>query len=56
EKAKIELSTVIESEINLPFLSADKSGPKHFVHKLTRAKLEEIVEPIVSRCKRPLQQ
>jgi molecular chaperone DnaK len=56
EKAKIELSTVLESDINLPFLSADKSGPKHFVHKLTRAKLEEIVEPIVSRCKKPVQQ
>jgi len=56
EKAKIELSTVLESDINLPFLSADKSGPKHFVHKLTRAKLEEIVEPIVNRCKRPVEQ
>ncbi len=56
EKAKIELSTVLESEVNLPFLSADKSGPKHFVHKLTRAKLEEIVEPIVNRCKKPVQQ
>ena len=56
EKAKIELSTVLESEINLPFLSADKSGPKHFVHKLTRARLEEIVEPIVSRCKKPVAQ
>jgi molecular chaperone DnaK len=56
EKAKIELSTVLESDINLPFLSADKSGPKHFVHKLTRAKLEEIVEPIVNRCKRPVAQ
>lgn len=56
EKAKIELSTVLESEINLPFLSADKSGPKHFVHKLTRAKLEEIVEPIVNRCRGPVQQ
>ncbi|MEM2138006.1 MAG: molecular chaperone DnaK [Candidatus Anstonellaceae archaeon] len=55
EKAKIELSTVLESDINLPFLSADKSGPKHFVHKLTRAKLEEIVEPIVNRCKGPVQ-
>ncbi|MEM4634055.1 MAG: molecular chaperone DnaK [Candidatus Anstonellaceae archaeon] len=56
EKAKIELSTLLESEINLPFLSADKTGPKHFVHKLTRAKLEEIVEPIISRCKKPVQQ
>ncbi len=56
EKAKIELSTVMESEINLPFLSADKSGPKHFVHKLTRAKLEEIIDPIVQRCKQPVTQ
>ena len=56
EKAKIELSTLLESEINLPFLSADASGPKHFVHKLTRAKLEEIVEPIVNRCKKPIEQ
>jgi len=55
EKAKIELSTLLESDINLPFLSADKSGPKHFVHKFTRAKLEEIVEPIVNRCKMPVQ-
>ncbi|MFA4982754.1 MAG: molecular chaperone DnaK [Candidatus Micrarchaeia archaeon] len=56
EKAKIELSTVLESEINLPFLSADKTGPRHFVHKLTRAKLEEIVEPIVNRCRKPVEQ
>jgi len=55
EKAKIELSTVLESDINLPFLSADKTGPKHFAYKLTRAKLEEIVEPIVNRCKVPVQ-
>jgi len=46
---------VLESDINLPFLSADKSGPKHFAYKLTRAKLEEIVEPIVNRCKVPVQ-
>ena len=55
EKAKIELSTLLESDINLPFLSADKTGPKHFAYKLTRAKLEEIVEPIVNRCKIPVQ-
>jgi len=55
EKAKIELSTLLESDINLPFLSADKTGPKHFAYKLTRAKLEEIVEPIVNRCKVPVQ-
>ncbi len=54
EKAKIELSTTLESEINLPFLSADKTGPKHFVHKLTRAKLEEILDPIVQRCSKPV--
>ncbi|VVB56486.1 Chaperone protein DnaK [uncultured archaeon] len=54
EKAKIELSTTLESEINLPFLSAGKEGPKHFVHKLTRAKLEEIVDPIVQRCSKPV--
>jgi len=56
EKAKIELSTTLESEINLPFLSAGKDGPTHFAHKLTRAKLEEIVEPIVNRCKKSVEQ
>lgn len=55
EKAKIELSTVLESEINLPYLTADKEGPKHFTHKLSRAKLEEIIDPIVQRCKQPIQ-
>ncbi|MCX8163186.1 MAG: molecular chaperone DnaK [Candidatus Micrarchaeota archaeon] len=55
EKAKIELSTTLESEINLPYLSADASGPKHFVHKLSRAKLEEIVDPIIQRCKKPME-
>ncbi len=54
EKAKIELSTTLDSEINLPFLSANKEGPKHFVHKLTRAKLEEIIDPIVQRCSKPV--
>ena len=56
EKAKIELSTTMQTEINLPFISADASGPKHLVQTLTRAKLEEIVEPIVSRCKGPIVQ
>ncbi len=56
EKAKIELSTTMQTEINLPFISADASGPKHLVQTLTRAKLEEIVEPIVSRCKAPIVQ
>ena len=44
ERAKIELSTTMETEINLPFITADASGPKHLVKKLTRAKLEEMVE------------
>ena len=56
EKAKIELSTVLDSEINLPFLSANQDGPKHFTYKLTRAKLEQIVEPIIKRCKHPIEQ
>ncbi|HYD03864.1 MAG TPA: molecular chaperone DnaK [Alphaproteobacteria bacterium] len=56
EKAKIELSTVIDTEINLPFLTADQNGPKHFTHKLTRAKLEQIIEPIIKRCKHPIEQ
>jgi len=51
EKAKIELSTVLETDINLPFITADASGPKHLSMKLTRAKLESLIEGIVSRCK-----
>ena len=58
EKAKIELSTTVETEINLPFITADASGPKHLVRKLTRAKLEELVEDLVERsiepCKKAL--
>ncbi|MFA5162820.1 MAG: molecular chaperone DnaK [Elusimicrobiales bacterium] len=50
EKAKIELSTVMETEINLPFISADASGPKHLQLKFSRAKLESLVDPIVKRC------
>jgi molecular chaperone DnaK len=49
EKAKIELSTTMESEINLPFITADATGPKHLVKKLTRAKLEQMVEDIIQR-------
>ncbi|MBU2573749.1 MAG: molecular chaperone DnaK [Elusimicrobia bacterium] len=52
EKAKIELSTVMETELNLPFVSADASGPKHLALKLSRAKLESIVDPIVKRCQK----
>jgi molecular chaperone DnaK len=49
EKAKIELSTTVETEINLPFITADASGPKHLVRKMTRAKLEQLVEDLVER-------
>lgn len=56
EKAKIELSSTLETEINLPFLTANEQGPIHFVKRITRAKLEEIVRPIVERCRRPIEQ
>jgi len=56
EKAKIELSSTLETEINLPFLSGDTTGPKHLVMKITRAKLEELVKPIVEKCRGPLEQ
>ncbi|HET9594039.1 MAG TPA: molecular chaperone DnaK [Anaeromyxobacteraceae bacterium] len=49
EKAKIELSSTMETEINLPFLTADQTGPKHLAIKLSRAKLEQMVEPLVER-------
>ena len=53
EKAKIELSTAQETEINLPFITADATGPKHLVEKLTRAKLEQLVEDIIQRSIEP---
>ena len=53
EKAKIELSSSKETEINLPFITADASGPKHLVMKLTRAKLESIVDDLVTRTLEP---
>ena len=56
EKAKIELSTTLETDINLPFLSATNEGPKHFQHKLTRAKLESLVQPVIERCRKPMDQ
>jgi molecular chaperone DnaK len=56
EKAKIELSTTMETEINLPFITADASGPKHLVKKLTRAKLEQMVEDIIQRSVGPCRQ
>ena len=56
ERAKIELSTTMETEINLPFITADASGPKHLVKKLTRAKLESMVEDIIQRSVGPCRQ
>jgi molecular chaperone DnaK len=56
EKAKIELSTVIETDINLPFITADQTGPKHLQIKLTRAKLEQLVEDLLQRTMPPLKQ
>lgn len=56
EKAKIELSTTLTTDINLPFLTADASGPKHFTHTITRAKLEQLVLPIVNRCGHSIEQ
>jgi molecular chaperone DnaK len=53
EKAKIELSTTIETEINLPFITADATGPKHLVRKLTRSKLEQLVEDLLDRSLEP---
>src|SRR6266404_674019 len=56
ERAKIELSTTMETEINLPFITADASGPKHLVKKLTRAKLESMVEDLIQRSVPPCKQ
>ena len=55
EKAKIELSTVMETEINLPYVTADASGPKHLQLKLTRAKFEQMTEDLLNRCKTPFE-
>jgi molecular chaperone DnaK len=56
EKAKIELSTLLETEINLPFITADASGPKHLVMKLTRARFEQMAEDILNRSVGPCKQ
>ncbi|HOI44890.1 MAG TPA: molecular chaperone DnaK, partial [Candidatus Aminicenantes bacterium] len=56
EKAKIELSTTMETEINLPFITADASGPRHLLMKLTRAKLEQLMEDLVQRSVAPCKQ
>jgi molecular chaperone DnaK len=56
EKAKMELSTVMETEINLPFITADATGPKHMVKKLTRAKFEQLVDDLLQRTIGPTRQ
>jgi molecular chaperone DnaK len=55
EKAKIELSSVLETELNLPFITADASGPKHLQMKLTRSKFEQLTEELVERCRVPFE-
>jgi molecular chaperone DnaK len=55
EKAKIELSTTLTSDINLPFITATAEGPKHLTATLTRAKLEELVDPIIKKCSGPME-
>jgi molecular chaperone DnaK len=54
EKAKSELSTVMETEVNLPFITADQNGPKHLTIKITRARLEQLTEDLVERCRGPV--
>jgi len=56
EKAKVELSSTVATDINLPFITADATGPKHMTMSINRAKLEELVGPIIERCRGPLQQ
>ncbi len=54
EKAKVELSTILETQVSIPFITADASGPKHLDIKLTRAKLEDLTHPLVERCRGPV--
>ncbi|KGO32726.1 molecular chaperone DnaK [Desulfobulbus sp. Tol-SR] len=56
EKAKCELSSAVETEINLPFITADATGPKHLVQKITRAKFESLIHDLVQRCMKPIEQ
>ncbi|HEX9261045.1 MAG TPA: Hsp70 family protein, partial [Candidatus Bathyarchaeia archaeon] len=55
EKAKIELSSVVETEINLPYITADVNGPKHLQMKLSRARFEQLTEDLLARCRLPFQ-
>ncbi|HSZ58096.1 MAG TPA: molecular chaperone DnaK [Tepidisphaeraceae bacterium] len=54
EKAKIELSTAMETTVNLPFITADQSGPKHLQMTITRAKFEQLITPLVEKCRQPV--
>ncbi len=56
EKAKIELSTTLESDINLPFITATDKGPKHLTMKITRSELEKLIDQIIQKCKHPVEQ
>ncbi len=56
EKAKIELSSVMETEVNLPFITADANGPKHLILRLSRAKFEQLTVDLLNRCRRPFEQ
>ncbi|MGD0335926.1 MAG: molecular chaperone DnaK [Candidatus Omnitrophota bacterium] len=56
EKAKIELSSTVSTDINLPFITADATGPKHLTMNITRAKLEDLISPIIQRCRHPMEQ
>src|SRR3954462_6766206 len=55
EKAKIELSTAMETTVNLPFITADQSGPKHMQMAITRAKFEQLINHLVEKCRKPVQ-
>ncbi|WP_393971904.1 molecular chaperone DnaK [Oxyplasma meridianum] len=56
EKAKIELSTTMTTEINLPYITANQTGPKHLQYTLTRSKFEDLIRPIVEKCRHPLEE
>ena len=56
EKAKIELSTTLETDINLPFIATHRGSPKHLTMKITRAQLENLIDPIIQKCKKPVEQ
>src|SRR5206468_11732269 len=54
EKAKIELSTAMETTVNLPFITATADGPKHMQETITRSKFEQLITPLVEKCRKPV--